>query len=275
MRPVTVPGRIKQLLKYSNGEKIALAQKQYAVLLKGTPEVTVVIPAYNEADHILNAIVSISANITSRSVEIIVVNNNSTDNTEELIRQTGVTCVNETKKGVKAARTAGLMAARGKYILNADADSIYAPGWVEKMIAPLAADDGIALTYGTFAFLPGKATSRFSFFMYEQMADTLRWMKRNFKEEAVNVYGCSSGFRKAQWQKVDGYEHPPGATEDGYLALKLRDQGHGTLKFIPDSSIIVWTIDRHLQQDGGLMKAFVIRIKGFLFGHDPKHFHQK
>jgi len=275
MRPLVVPTRIKNLLRYSEDEKAYIVRQQYKSLLKGVPEVTVVIPAYNEEATILNALVSVTANITHFSVEVIVVNNNSTDRTEELVRSTGVRCINETTKGVKAARTAGLMAAAGKYILNADADSIYAPAWVETMITPLENNTDIALTYGTFAFLPGPHDSRFPYFVYESMADVLRMFKRWFREEAVNVYGCSSGFRRSQCLQVDGYEHPPGANEDGYLALKLRDKGLGKLKRMPGSNIIVWTIDRHLQQDGGLMKSFFIRVKGAIFGHDPKHYHQK
>ena len=272
MRAISVPLWITCILGYTNDEKTALTIKHYNTLLKGSPDVSVVIPAYNEEENILNALVSISANITRFSVQIIVVNNNSVDNTESMVRLTGVTCINETRKGVTAARTAGLMAAAGKYILNADADSIYAADWIETMISPLAQDENIALTYGRFSFLPGPGNSRFSFFLYENMADTLRWYKRNFKEEAVYVYGCSSGFRKEQCLAVNAYEHPPGSNEDGYLALKLREKGLGKLKYISDSNVIVWTVDRHLQQDGGLGKAFIKRIKGAIFGHYSKRF---
>ena len=73
MRPVTTPSYIKQLLKYTNAEKISLINKQYKNLLKGPPDVTVVIPAYNEEENILNPLLTISANITTLSVEIIVV----------------------------------------------------------------------------------------------------------------------------------------------------------------------------------------------------------
>lgn len=266
MRPVTVPDYIKKLLRFSNAEKIALAKRQYGALLKGTPDVTVVIPAYNEEDNILNPLVSISANITSLSVEIIVVNNNCTDKTEELVTATGITCVRETQKGVTAARTAGLHAARGKFILNADADSIYPPDWIDSMIPPIKNDTTLAISYGRFAFLPGDNTSRFTYFIYENLADILRWYKKNFKEEAMNVYGCSSGFRKEQCLQVNGYEHPPGTNEDGWLAVKLRNKGFGKLHYVPQGKAIVWTVDRHLQNDGGLVRAFVMRVKEAVFG---------
>ncbi len=259
MRPITLPRYISQLLELNNEEKIALVRKQYQA--PDAPVVTIVIPAYNEEENILNPLVSISANPPTIPFEIIVVNNNCTDRTEELVVAAGVKCIRESNPGVTAARTAGLHAARGKYVLNADADSIYPAGWIQSMIPPLE-NDGIAITYGRFAFLPGNRKGRFEYFVYESIADLLRLYKRWFKEEAMNVYGCNSGFRKAQCLQVDGYTHPPGSNEDGWLAVKLREKGFGRLYKVYASSALVWTVDRHLQNDGGLLKAFLMRLKG-------------
>ncbi len=275
MRPSSVPAYVTKLLQYSTAEKVMLAIPAYQSLQKGAPLVSVVIPAYNEEQTILNSVLSISQNITVYPVEIIVVNNNSTDRTEEVAKSTGVTCITETKKGVTAARTAGLMAAKGKYIINADADSIYPVNWIQELISPLEKDDNIALAYGRFAFIPDQSTSRFSYFLYENMADVMRVIHRKFKEEAVNVYGCSSAFRKEQCISVDCYEHPPGTGEDGWLALKLRNKGFGRLHYVATMKALVWTVDRHLQEDGGLWKALFMRVKGAIFGHDPSKYHVK
>ncbi|NDC40457.1 MAG: glycosyltransferase family 2 protein [Chitinophagia bacterium] len=262
MRPVTLPAYLKHILSLSNEQKTALIRQNYPQLRKtGTPRVSVVIPAYNEENNILSLLTSLAANQTDFAVEVIVVNNNSVDKTEELVRQAGVTCVNEYKKGVVAARTAGLMAASGEFILNADADSIYPPGWIAAMIPPLANQSNVALTYGRFAFVPSGTQSRAIYCLYETLADILRWYKKHFKEEGMNVYGCNSGFRKAQCLEVDTYAHPPGANEDGWLAVKLRNKGFGKLHYVGHPSVIVWTVDRHLQNDGGLWKAFLMRIR--------------
>ena len=149
--------------------------------------------------------------------------------------------------------------------MNADADTIYPPEWIEKMITPVKNDNKIALTYGRFAFLPGENNSRFAFFLYENFADMLRWVKRNFKEEAVNVYGCNSAFRREHCLAVNGYEHPAGTNEDGWLAVKLRTKGFGRLHYVPTVKAMAWTVDRHLQHDGGLRKAFFMRIRQALF----------
>jgi glycosyltransferase involved in cell wall biosynthesis len=268
MRPIAIPSYIRKL--WNDGantpeENIALINQRYKALHKGTPEVSVVIPAYNEEKNILRTLLSLSSNITVRSVEIIVVNNNSTDNTKALVQATGIQCILETTQGITAARNSGLAAATGKYILNADADSIYQADWIEKMVTPLAGNDKISVTYSRFGFIPTDNTLRISYFIYENIADITRWFNKKYKEEAVNVYGFSSGFRRTEGLQVDGFNHPPGTNEDGWLALKLRDKGFGKLHCVTSSKAMVWTADRRIGADGGLWKAFFLRFKRVIF----------
>lgn len=268
MRPIGIPGNIKELWTAdgrSNDENISLIRQYYSKVSNGDPEVSVVIPAYNEEKNILRTLLSLSATTTKRSVEIIVVNNNSKDKTEELVKAAGVPCILETKQGITAARNAGLAAARGTFVLNADADSIYPPDWIEEMVAPLANSNQVSITYGRFGFIPTGKTSRFSYFFYEELADTIRWVNKTFKEEAVNVYGFNSGFRRTQGIEVNGFDHPPGANEDGWLAVKLRDKGFGRLHCVNNSKAMVWTSDRRIEIDGGLWKALFQRAKRILF----------
>lgn len=262
MRPISIPSYINQCYNnlLSNEEKIVFIKNSYQSLYKTNPEVSVVIPAYNEEKNILQTLYSLTGNQTKYSVEIIVVNNNSKDNTEQVVKASGINCVNELKQGITAARTAGLMAAKGKYVLNADADTIYPKDWIELMIAPLEQND-VALTYGNFSFIPVGKTGRLTYFFYEYFADLMRWINALLKDEAVNVYGFNSGYRREQGIKVDGYRHPPGSNEDGYLALKLRNEGFGRLHLVTNSRALVWTTDRRIESDGGLWNAIIKRIK--------------
>lgn len=267
MRPIAIPSHISRCqLHEADFEQTCInIRKNYAGLLKGTPDISIIIPAYNEAETILGTLFSLSENITSRSVEIIVVNNNSTDKTEQVVNAAGITCILEQVQGVTAARNAGLSYAKGKYILNADADTIYPQCWIEEMIKPLDTNKNIALTYGRFSFIPTGSTSRFTYFFYEYFADFIRWINKYIKDEAVNVYGFNSGFRRNEGLKVDGYDHPSGTNEDGWLALKLRNKGFGKLFYVKKRSALVWTTDRRIQIDGGLWKASVRRLKRVFF----------
>ena len=265
MRPIAIPPYIQQKYHLKDAPEIACSniKSAYQLLQKGAIDVSIVIPAYNEELNILRTLNSLSNNITSYSVEIIVVNNNSKDRTKELVEACGIPCILETVQRISAARNAGLHAAKGKYILTADADSIYPQYWIELMLNPLVSND-IALVYGSFSFIPTGNTSRFVYFCYEYLADFTRWLNKTFKEEAVNVYGFNCGFRKRQAIEVDGHQFPPGASEDGWLAVKLRNKGFGKFFNISNPNALVWTTDRRIQSDGGLFKAVIKRLRRLL-----------
>jgi glycosyltransferase involved in cell wall biosynthesis len=93
---------------------------------------SVIIPAFNEArliERCLQSVaVSIAANRTSGfTSEIIVVDNNSTDNTAELAEQAGAKVVFEPINQIGRARNAGAAHAAGDWLLFLDADSLLSP----------------------------------------------------------------------------------------------------------------------------------------------------
>lgn len=267
MRPIAIPKHIKEHLQPNAVLQTQLndIRNRFSRLLKGEPEISVVMPAYNEEENILATLSALSQTITSRSVEFVIVNNNSKDNTDSLVNATGVRCILETKQGITPARNAGLAAARGKYIINADADTIYPPNWVEQMVQPLE-DEKNALCYGRFSFIPVGNTGRFVYFFYEHIADWVRYFNKYFRKEAINVYGFNSAFRKEQGLQVEGFTHPPEANEDGWLAVKLTEKGFGKLHYVTHINALVWTTDRRLQIDGGFWKALQKRVKRVVTG---------
>jgi glycosyltransferase involved in cell wall biosynthesis len=92
----------------------------------GTPDVSIVVPAYNER-RIIDTLEAIGRSVVevkySIGVEVIGVDNASTDDTAERIERCGVQLVNEPTKGSASARNAGHQASKGKVILYIDADS--------------------------------------------------------------------------------------------------------------------------------------------------------
>jgi len=94
---------------------------------------SIVIPAFNEERLIERCLQSIHASLAenfkpSFTSEIIVVDNNSTDNTANLARQIGATVVFEPVNQIGRARNAGAAQATGDWLLFLDADSILNPG---------------------------------------------------------------------------------------------------------------------------------------------------
>jgi glycosyltransferase involved in cell wall biosynthesis len=89
------------------------------------PTLSVVIPAFNEAQLISSTLASVVAvkNHYNGPVEIIVVDNNSTDATAEIARSCGATVVFEAFNQIARARNAGAAAAKGDYLIFLDADT--------------------------------------------------------------------------------------------------------------------------------------------------------
>ena len=273
MRPLLIPDSVEKINKNSEALKPAIPfiVENFNKLYSANPNISIVIPAYNEEENILKTLYSLSLSKTKYSVEVVVVNNNSKDRTEELIRACGVICVNETRQGITIARNSGLAMAKGKFIMNADADTIYPEAWIDSMIDPLANNNDIALTYGRFSFIPEK-TSRVLYFIYEYLSDFNRLINKKYKEEALNVYGFNSACRREQCLSVDGFNHPSGTNEDGWLAMKLRKAGYGKLYWVTQKNSIVWTGDRRIIVDGGIYKSTYDRfLKYFNFNHVKKN----
>jgi len=263
MRPLNIPKKIRQFVDSSltKSEMCNSAKLAYERISDGEPVVSIVMPAYNETLTIVPTLASLCNNKTSKIVEIIVCNNNSKDDTASLATACGVNCINEYTQGIVPARNAGLAIARGKYILNADADTIYPEDWIEEMINPLVNDQAVSITYGRFGTIPTASTGRWVYFLYEHLAESVRWFNKKTKDEAVNVYGFNSGFRREQGLSVDGFNHPVGTNEDGFLAVKLREKGYGKLHYVTAPNAMVWTTDRRIQLDGGFVKGTIMRIK--------------
>ena len=262
MRPLKIPPEIAAhaLSKDKLLEKISEIRTAFEKHNQAKPEVSIVIPAFNEGDNILSTLSSLAASTTSKSFEVIVVDNNSSDDTAALVLMTGATCVSENTQGITAARNRGLSVCRGVYVLNADADTIYPPQWIDLMIEPLKTR-GAAITYGSHAFLPATGRHNTAYLAYEYLGDFKKWINSRFREEAVNVYGFNSAFIREEGLAVNGFDHPPGTNEDGWLAVKLRKHTGRRLIFQKSSAARVWTSNRRLMTDGGLMKATLKRLK--------------
>src|SRR3989338_2429905 len=108
------------------------------------PSVSVVIPTYNRAVRVKNAIDSVLSQ-TAADYEIVVVDDGSTDGTADIIHSTygsKVILIEQENKGVSAARNTGVRAARGDLIAFLDNDDRWMPEKLQTQL-PLMADPEI------------------------------------------------------------------------------------------------------------------------------------
>ncbi|MDD2241599.1 MAG: glycosyltransferase family 2 protein, partial [Bacteroidales bacterium] len=99
------------------------------------PVVSVVMIAHNEGENLLANLWSVSDMLCKYSVEIIGVDNDSTDNTAQVYKDCGLKPLLVTDHHTAgASRPAALEISRGKYYVCMDGDTMYPPKYIETMI---------------------------------------------------------------------------------------------------------------------------------------------
>ena len=220
------------------------------------PEVSILIAAWNEEVNILNCISSLSALETSIPHEIIVINNNSTDRTQDTLNGLQLKCLFQPIQGCGPARQLGQENALGKYILLADADCVYPPCWLDEMMRILAQQD-VVCVYGRYSFIPEPGYPRWKLFLLEKMKDIIAEV-RHFKRPYLNAYGISMGYVKELGLKV-GYVMYKVWGDDGRLCFDLMP--FGKVEQVKSNCARAWTSPRTLQRDGSFAKALMARIR--------------
>lgn len=115
-----------------------------------TPEVTAFITAYNEEDRIKGALESLSVQ-TFADLEILVVDDGSTDRTTQIIEHYGddrVRLIRSDRIGRAAALALAASSARGRYLANLDADDLATPDRVAEQVAFLDRHPAVAWVGG-------------------------------------------------------------------------------------------------------------------------------
>jgi len=275
-----LPGWLKTIAnRYSDYSKltaddIADLRERLKKFDVSEPLASIVIPAWNEEENITKTIASLAYNEFDFPCELYVINNNSTDYTQNVLDNIGVRSILETNQGIAPARRRGLLEARGKYHLCCDSDTAYPPSWIKTMTRALSENEkkGVACIYGSYSFIPSEGQSRFSMALYETATGLIKSMKSK-KTEARRVMGFSFGFVKDIGLEANGFimEKPRkfrnelGSidyvtnSEDGMMASSIKKAGHKLL-YVNNRRSRVWTSDRRIMMDGGLLKGIKIRL---------------
>jgi len=159
-------------------------------------KVSIIIPCYNQAHYLPEAINSALAQ-SYKNIEIIVVNDGSTDKTSSVARQFNVQLIEQGNKGLAAARNTGIKASSGEWILPLDADDKIHPDFISKTIGR---GDIVATLIETF----GSEHRYFKFGRDQPFhSDFLK----------MNQVAYCSLYKREVWNKISGYDEN---MKDGY-----------------------------------------------------------
>ncbi len=209
------------------------------------PLLSVVIPAYNEEKYLVKTLRSLRAQSFS-DFELIVVDNNSSDNTATIALQFGAKVIRQNKPGIAPSRQAGFEASRGKFIITTDADTIHYADWLSKIIERFDREEVVAVG-GLYRLTSGVITARF-FFPHLAM---IFWKLDNWKSGVWSLPGCNLAIRADAFYKVGGFNQNLNIGEDAEICQRLKKVG----KVVFDPELLVITSGRRYHD--GLFRGLV------------------
>jgi glycosyltransferase involved in cell wall biosynthesis len=230
-----------------------------------------VIPAYNEEAYLPACLESVLAQTRELgdAVEIVVVNNASTDRTREVaLGYPGVRVVDEPRKGLTFARQAGFAASTGELIANVDSDSRLTEGWVATVLKEFAAEPKLVSLSGPFIYYDMSPSQRFSVQLFYLIAYAVYAVNRWVLRAGSMVQGGNFVLRRAALEKIGGFNTAISFYgEDTDIARRMHQVGE--VKFTFD--LKMFSSARRLKKEGTLRIALRYTINYFwtIFGKTP------
>jgi glycosyltransferase involved in cell wall biosynthesis len=162
-------------------------------------KISIVIPVYNEAEHLGACLRAIELQ-TVAPFEVIVVDNNSTDTTSKIAESYSfVHVVHESRQGVVYARRRGFDTARGTIIGRIDADTIVAPDWVASIIEVFRdrTVDAVSGSVQYYDVTSPRLSGFFDSFFRARLARQLG--------DEVFLFGANMAIRRQTWRMVRNF----------------------------------------------------------------------
>ncbi len=209
--------------------------------------ISVIICTYNRDKHIGRALKSlVNQDFDRRDYEIIVVDNNSTDQTADIIHNFkkshpdfNITIAREEKQGLSYARNKGLELAKGKYVSYIDDDGIAREDYIKQIKAyTLKYPDDVAFGGKVLPiYEKGQAPAWMSPYIERiisvvDLGDKVKILNKTYP------VGCNMFFKKSLFNQIGGFNTALKLrSDDKYIFLKIRAAGFRIL-YLPE--VVVW-----------------------------------
>ena len=222
-----------------------------------------VIPAYNEEALVGKCVESVLAEVkrSGRQIDVVVVNNNSTDRTAEVAGAfPGVRVIDEKQKGLVSARDGGFQATTAELVANIDADTIVPPGWLDTVFREFEKDDKLVCLSGPYIYYDLSVWNRFLITMFYGLTKLIYWVNRYVLRVGSVVQGGNFVFKRDAWIKAGGYNREiKFYGEDTDVAVRLSKIGDVKWTF----ALKMKTSGRRLAEEGVFKTALTYTLNFF------------
>lgn len=217
--------------------------------------VSIVIPVFNRAELTLQCLQSVVETVNGCTYEVVVVDNNSSDETQVLLQRFQkehsdvpmIVVRNDENLGFAKACNQGANQAQGRFLIFLNNDIIALPGWVEPLLAVLESDEQNGIV-GPKLINPDQTIQHAGIIIRDVPAPItgihLWWGKpRDFppaqvQRECQAVTGACLGIRKRLFEELDGFdENFMNGCEDLDLCFRVREKGFRVV-YVPLSELV-------------------------------------
>jgi cellulose synthase/poly-beta-1,6-N-acetylglucosamine synthase-like glycosyltransferase len=220
-----------------------LASEEPHTSLDAMPPVSVIICAHNEADN-LNKNLRRFLNQNYRSYEVLLVDHKSTDTTKNILAylqsefsHLRVVECDDPGTGKKIALAKGIEQSKNDILLLSDADCAPASEfWLQRMVAGLDKEPGIALGFSPYSTLPGPLNK---FIRYEACYTAIQYMSFALSRLPYMGVGRNLAYRKELFRMAGGFQkHSHYASGDDDLFInEVAANSKVVIRLHPDSFV--------------------------------------
>ncbi len=211
------------------------------------PEVSIIIPVYNQIHYTYACLLSILEHTKDVSYEVIIADDVSTDATKELTRyvENVVICRNSTNQGFLRNCNQAARAARGTYVMFLNNDTQVTPGWLSSLVSLIRSDDTIGMVGSKLVYPDGRLQeaggiiwSDGSGWNYGRL-DNPDKAEYNYVKDVDYISGAAILLSRKLWEQIGGFDErfAPAYCEDSDLAFEVRKAGYRVV-YQPLSKVI-------------------------------------
>jgi glycosyltransferase involved in cell wall biosynthesis len=181
------------------------------------PFISVVIPALDEEKFIGRTLISLM-NQSFKDYELIVVDNNSRDQTAKIAESFGARVIFECREGTGYSRQAGFTAARGSIIATTDADTILPSNWLSRILKEFESDPELVAFGGLYSLYNGPFLARFAV----RYLIFIPWIFDRIFSGGWSIPGSNLAVRKEAFLRAGGFNTKLNLGEDAELSQRLK-----------------------------------------------------